>query len=413
MANDKILALTDNTFKNKLPKDKVYLVGDGQGLSLRVRPNGKKSWIFEYYQPFTKKRIKMSFGGYPEVSLKQARALRVINRELVAQNIDPIEDRDKHAESEKVKADNVFKAVAEKWYLVKISDTNKISETHAKKIKRRLDIYIYPALANVPIDKLTPKKCIDALMPLSKRGINDTVKRCCSLINEVMTYSANIGLIDFNRLTGITKAFPAVISTPQKTITPDQMPRLMRAINFSNLTMQIRLLLELQLHTMVRPAEIIQAQWGEVNFEKALWTIPKEHMKMKKREHIVPLTQQALSLFKQLKEINGHREHVFPARNNPRTHSNPECANKAIKRIGFKDELVAHGFRSLASTTLNEKDFAPDVIESALAHTDRNQVRKAYNRAKYLDQRREMMQWWSDFISESSRGSLSLVVNEG
>ena len=248
--------------RNKLPKDKVYLVGDGQGLSLRVRPNGKKAWIFEYYQPFTKKRVKMSFGGYPDVSLKQARAMRVINRELVAQNIDPVENRDKNAETEKLKSENVFKAVAEKWYLVKISDTNKISETQAKKIKSRLELYIYPALASVPIDKLTPKKCIDALTPLSKRGINDTVKRCCSLINEVMTYSANIGLIDFNRLTGITKAFPAVISTPQKTITPDQMPRLMRAINFSNLTLQIRLLLELQLHTMVRSSRDYTGSMG-------------------------------------------------------------------------------------------------------------------------------------------------------
>ena len=268
--------LFDTQLKKAKPKDKDYLLGDGQGLSLRVRSSGAKSWLFDYYHPITKKRKKMGFGSYPEISLKKARQLRSYNRQLIAKGTDPIEHKENELSKAKSKAENTFQVVAEQWFAVKTADTKKISPNHGKKIKSRLVNYLYPELANVAIDKLTPKKCIDALTPFSKRGIDDTVKRCCSLINEVMTYATNIGLIDFNPLTGITKAFPSTTNTPQKTIPPEELPRLVRAINQSNLTLQSRILLELQLHTMVRSSKIIQATG---DFTQALWIIPAEAKK--------------------------------------------------------------------------------------------------------------------------------------
>ncbi|WP_210531245.1 tyrosine-type recombinase/integrase, partial [Pantoea ananatis] len=172
---------------------------------------------------------------------------------------------------------------------------------------------------------------------------------------------------------------------------------------------QTRCLIEWQLLTMTRPAEAAMTRWDEINFDTKEWRIPAGRMKMK-REHVIPLSEQALGVLDVMKPISQHRDFVFPGYRNPLEPMNSQTANMALKRMGFKDLLVAHGMRSIASTVLNEHEFSPDVIESALAHIDTNEVRRAYNRAQYLEQRREMMSWWGKYVETASFGSLSISV---
>lgn len=173
-----------------------------------------------------------------------------------------------------------------------------------------------------------------------------------------------------------------------------------------------RCLVEWQLHTMTRPIESATARWQDINVEDKVWIIPEERMKMKK-PHTIPLTPQTLSLLETLKEVSGHREYLFPSHRNPRSHVNSQTANMALKRMGFAGELVSHGLRALASTTLNEQGFDPDVIEAALAHVDKNEVRRAYNRAEYIERRRVLMCWWSEHIQQASIGNLSVASFRG
>jgi integrase len=227
-----------------------------------------------------------------------------------------------------------------------------------------------------------------------------------------MVYAVNTGLAQTNPLAGIGKAFstPKVVNLP--TLMPEQLPDLMAAINRSQTKIVTRSLIEWQLHTMVRPGEAAGTRWEEIDRKKALWTIPAERMK-KNRPHVIPLSPQALSILEVLEPISGHREFVFPSDHDPRRSANSQSANRAIKRMGFHGQLVSHGLRALASTTLNEHGFDSDVIEAALAHIDKNSIRAAYNRAQYLERRKVMMAWWSDHIEKAATGSLSVAGRKG
>ena len=202
-----------------------------------------------------------------------------------------------------------------------------------------------------------------------------------------------------------------LLQSPKKkhmpTLKPEQLPELMQRIANASIKRTTRCLIEWQLHTMTRPSEAAGTKWEEIDIKAGLWLIPAERMK-KKRPHTIPLSPQALSLLEVMKPISAKREHVFPADRNPRTHTHEQTANMALKRMGYGGSLVAHGMRSLASTTLNEQGFDPDVIEMALAHTDKNGVRGSYNFAEYLERRKVMMCWWSEHIENAAKGNLSL-----
>ncbi|NAL59603.1 tyrosine-type recombinase/integrase, partial [Escherichia coli] len=201
------------------------------------------------------------------------------------------------------------------------------------------------------------------------------------------------GLIDANPASGIGMAFEKPKKQHMPTLRPEELPKLMRSLVMSNLSVSTRCLIEWQLLTLVRPSEASGARWAEIDLDAKLWTIPAERMKAK-REHIVPLSPQAIEILEVMKPISAHREHVFPSRNDPKQPMNSQTANAALKRIGYGGKLVAHGLRSIASTAMNERGFNPDVIEAALAHSDKNEVRRAYNRSTYLHTRIDLMNWW-------------------
>lgn len=177
------------------------------------------------------------------------------------------------------------------------------------------------------------------------------------------------------------------------TLRPEELPKLMRSLVMSNLSVSTRCLIEWQLLTLMRPSKASDARWAEIDLDAKLWTIPAERIKAK-REHIVPLSAQALDILEVMKPNSAHREHVFPSRNDPKQPMNSQTANAALKRIGYGGKLVAHGLRSKASTALNDAGFNSDIIEAALAHSDKNEVRRAYNRSTYLEQRINLMNWW-------------------
>ncbi|WP_299081367.1 integrase domain-containing protein [uncultured Paraglaciecola sp.] len=400
--------LSPTEVKQAKAKDKSYKLFDGFGLVLKVRTNGSKSWVFIYNKPFIKKRAELAFGTYPNIGLAAARILRDKARELLAKDIDPKEHKDALARHKTDQLSNTLEQVATNWFQVKNSE---ISPDHAKDLWRSLELHIFPALAKKPISKISAPIVIDVLKPIAAKGSLETVKRLTQRLNEIMNYAVNTGLIHANPLTGIKAAFKKPEKQNMPTLSPSQLPELMTAISYASIKIVTRCLIEWQLHTMVRPTEAAGAKWSEIDLENKLWVIPAERMK-KKREHAVPLTKQTIELLERLQPISGHREYIFPADRNPRLHINSSTANMALKRMGFHQKLVAHGMRALASTTLNEQGFDGDVIEAALAHVDKNEVRRAYNRAEYLERRQILMTWWSEHIEQAKTGKVT-ISNQG
>jgi len=401
----RVKPLTNTEVKQAKPLDKPYKLSDGDGLQLRIRPNGSKSWILDYYKPFTRKRTSMSLGMYPDVSLAQARDKRKHARELLAEDIDPKEHREEVVNLNCDDLNTTFKKISIEWF--KIHKT-KIAEKTGRDLWNSLENHVLPSIGNTPISKIKAVDAIKALRPLAAKGSLEAVRKLCQNLNKIMIFAANTGVIDTNPLTGISQAFETPTVSNRPAIKPEELPELMRALSIANIKLVTRCLIEWQLHTMVRPSEAAGAKWSEIDFDNQLWNIPPERMK-KARGHIVPLTNQALALLEIMKPISSHLTFIFPADRNQHTHSNYETANKALKRIGFKDRLVAHGMRSIASTKLNEEGFDFDVIEAALAHADGNEVRRAYNRTNYLERRRVMMVWWSDYIEKAAMGNMSLA----
>ncbi len=401
--------LTNTEVQQAKPKEKEFNLVDGDGLALRIKPNGSKLWILNYYRPYTKKRTSLSLGTYPAVTLAEARKKRTAAKELLAKDIDPKEHRDETSRLNEIAHSNTLENIAAHWLEVKKTT---VSTDHANDSWRSLELHIFPTLGKVPIHKITAIKAIETIKPIAAKGSLETVKRLCQRLNEIMIHAVNAGLIENNPLAGISKAFQHPTKQHLPTLKPEELPTLLHALSIASIKITTRSLIEWQLHTMVRPSEAAGARWDEIDFDEALWHIPAERMKSKKA-HIIPLSSQCLALLELLKPINRRSEYVFPSDRDPRKHTNPSTANTAIKRMGFDKKLVAHGMRSLASTILNEKGFDPDVIEAALAHTGKNEVRNAYNRANYIERRKPVMNWWSEHIEKAGTGNVSLTGSKG
>ncbi|HHR6404531.1 TPA: integrase [Providencia alcalifaciens] len=394
--------LTDTEIKAAKPQDKDYQLYDGDGLTLLIKSSGSKLWQFRYYRPYTKQRTKQSFGAYPAVTLSDARKLRAESRSLLAKDIDPQEyQKDQIRNSQEAKT-NTFQLVAERWWEVKKST---VTEDYGNDIWRSLERDVFPVIGDISVTDIKAHILVQAIQPVQARGALETVRRLCQRINEVMIYAQNTGLIDAVPSINIGKAFEKPKKKNMPSIPPDQLPKLMQTMRTANIILPTRCLFMWQLLTISRPAEAAEARWDEINFETKEWKIPAARMKMN-REHTVPLSDAALAILELMKPLSGNREFIFPSRIKPTQPMNSQTVNAALKRAGFGGVLVSHGLRSIASTALNEQGFPPDVIEAALAHVDKNEVRRAYNRSDYLEQRRPMMQWWADFIESADRGSI-------
>jgi len=397
--------LSDKEIKSAKPSEKEYNLFDGDGLRLRIKPNGSKNWIFNYYRPTSRKRANISLGKYPDLSLANARKATLEANELLAQGIDPQEERKRHQQEYKSVHQHTFSNVAKEWFEIKKDD---ITPDYAVDIWRSLELHIFPSIYKVPVSAITAPQFIDLLKPIEAKGSLETVKRLSQRLNEIMNFATNCGFIQANPLVGIKAAFKKPKKENMAALKPAELPELMGAIANASIKRTTRCLIEWQLHTMTRPSEASGAMWKEIDMESKVWTIPSERMK-KRRDQRIPLTDQMLAILKVMNPISGHREFIFPSDRDPKKPCNSQTANMALKRMGFAGRLVSHGLRSLASTTLNEQGFDRDLIEAALAHVDDNQVRSAYNRTDYLERRRPMMNWWSEHIIEAATGCFSVT----
>ncbi len=382
--------LTNTEVLRAKADDKDMTLHDGNGLFLVIKTSGKKLWRFRYQRPATKQRTMIGLGAFPALSLANARSLRADYLALLANGIDPQVQAEVAEEQHQIALDSIFSTVAANWFQLK---SKSVTPDYAKDIWRSLEKDVFPAVGGIPVQQIKARTLVEALEPIRARGALETVRRLVQRINEIMIYAVNTGLIDANPASGIGMAFERPKKQNMPTLRPEELPSLMRSLIMSNLSLTTRCLIEWQLLTLVRPSEASGTKWSEIDIDKKLWTIPAERMKAKK-EHIIPLSSQAVEILELMKSISAQREHVFPSRNDPKQSMNSQTANAALKRIGYGGKLVAHGLRSIASTALNEAGFNPDVIEAALAHSDKNEVRRAYNRSTYLQQRHELMNWW-------------------
>jgi integrase len=390
--------LTNNEILKAKPQEKDFTLHDGDGLFLLIKTSGKKLWRFRYQRPKSSSRTNLSLGSYPSLTLAVARQMRDQYQSLLAKEIDPQKQQEEVLEQRQIELDSIFSVVAGRWFQLK---SKSVTEDYAKDIWRSLEKDIFPTIGEIPVQALKAKTFVEALEPIKARGALETVRRLVQRINEIMIYAVNTGLIDANPASGVGMAFEKPKKQNMPTLRPEELPKLMQSLAISNLSIPTRCLIEWQLITLVRPSEAAGALWVEIDLDARLWTIPAERMKAK-REHIIPLSTQAMYILEVMKPISAHREHIFPSRNTPNQPMNSQTANAALKRIGYGGKLVAHGLRSIASTAMNEAGFNSDVIEAALAHCDKNEVRRAYNRSTYLLKRKELMEWWGENIHECS-----------
>ncbi|MCF4174472.1 tyrosine-type recombinase/integrase [Vibrio sp. McD22-P3] len=388
--------LSDKEIKKAEVRDKEYILADGNGLNIRIRPNGTKSWQFRYSAPVTKKVKKLSLGSYPALKLADARKVSQEHRNLIANGIDP-KDHLEQLKQEAIRLEtNTFFAVAEEWFSRK---KKTVSANHAERIWRTLELYAFPHFGRTPIASITRLSAVQALRPLEDDQKLSTIKRICQSLNQIMEYGVDSGIIIANPLTRMINAFEKHEVEHMPTIRPELLNRLLKQLqDNANIRHKTKLLILWQLHTMTRPKEAARARWSDIDLNQKCWTIPPAEMKRRK-EHRVPLTEAAIEILSQMRLQSEEHEYVFPSERNPTSHVSVYTANAALKRsLGFKDELVAHGLRSIASTALHEQGFDTLHIEACLSHSDQNETRASYNRSDFFEQRKEIMNWWSDFI---------------
>ena len=405
--------LTDLKIKNLKIKDKNYEASDGNNLSILIKKNGSKIWRFRYLRPDTKKPNQLSLGEYPYISLAEAREIRDEFKTLISNGIDPVNinelQEEQKQKEEKFKFVNIF------WEWVNHQKLNflDLGEITQGTFRRNTNIIvnhilIHENLVNKNVNELIPADFREYLQPLINQNKTDLVNRICQVIGRVFEYAKTMGFIEYNKFDKLK--FVTHRSKNMPTLPPDELPLILKAINEYPATQQTKLLAYFQLLTMVRPSEAATAKWSDIDFIKKLWIIPNDNMKMR-REHIVPLSPQALKILEKMKAITPpNYKYVFINRkylNDKNKHTSKETVNTMLKRIGYKDKLVAHGFRSIASTVLNESlEFHQDLIEISLSHVDKNKVRAIYNNAKYIDKRFELMIWWSNYVEKASNISI-------
>ena len=394
-ANTQSEKLSALAVKQSPPKEKIYKLSDGKGLNLEVRPNGSKYWRLSYR--YQQKQKTLALGVYPVVSLAEARALSLEAKKLLQKNIDPaVEKRRQKIAS----GEQVFELIAEKWFK---KESGKWSKDHAEKVWKSLKVDAFPYIGTMPIKDMETKDVLLVIKKIEGRDSLDVASRVKQRIRSVLRYAVQTGILKYNVADGLEGVIKTRKVQHRKALKLDELPSFLNALDTYQGYLLTRYALQFIVYTFVRPGELRSAEWKDIDMDKAIWRIPAEKMKMKE-EHIVPLSKQALILLESIKEITGNYNLVFPGSHDSKKSMSENTLTYAIrKRLGY--DATAHGFRTTASTTLNEAGFRIDVIERQLAHGDRNKIRAAYNRSQYLAERTEMMQWYSDYLDNLKVGA--------
>ncbi|MDP4030499.1 MAG: integrase arm-type DNA-binding domain-containing protein [Gallionella sp.] len=395
------MPLSDTVIRNAKPADKPRKLADGGGLYIEVAPSGGKWWRFKYR--FEGKEKRLSLGVYPDVGLKDARDKHAEARKLLAAGVDPSANKKAAKAAQGERAANSFEIVAREWF---DKHAPNWKENHSSKIIRRLEVDIFPWLGACPVGDVTAPDLLAAIRRIESRGALETAHRALANCGQVFRYAIATGRAQRDTAADLRGALPPVKEKHHASITdPKAIGELLRDIEGYQGAFITRCALRLAPLVFLRPGELRKAEWAEIDLDKAEWRIPAARMKMD-AVHIVPLSTQAVAILRELHPLTGSGKYVFPGARSAARPMSENAVLAALRRMDYTtDEMTGHGFRSMASTLLNEQGFNRDAIERQLAHAERDGVRAAYNYAEYLPERKKMMQSWADYLEGLAKGA--------
>lgn len=397
------MALTDIKVKSAKGQEKPYKLSDEKGLHLLVNPSGTKLWRFSYR--FLGKQKTLAIGVYPEISLANAREKRDEARKLLANDADPGKVKKAHKASRLDRAANSFEVVARRWHQ---KGEAKWSESYAKKVIQMLGRDLFPWIGAKPVADLEAPEFLAVARRLESRGLVDAAHRSMQLCGQIMRFAVAEGLVSRDPVGDLRGALQSVKTEHMASTTdPVRVGEILRMFDGFKGSYQVMQALKLAPLVFTRPGELRQAKWKDIDLDAALWSIPAEAMKMRE-PHLVPLSTQAVALLRDMQPFSSHLEHVFPGGRDPKRPMSDAAVNAAMRRLGIdtQNELTGHGFRAMARTILHEQlKYPPEVIEVQLAHKAPGPLGAAYARAKFIEQRKEMMQAWSDYLDKVKKGA--------
>jgi len=388
--------LSDIAIRNARPRERAFKLYDERGLYLIIQPTGGKLWRFDYR--FFGKRKTLALGSYPDVSLASARDGRDEARRHVASDIDPSEIRRATRESREGAANNSFEVIAREWISTHMADK---ATSHTSRLLRRLVLYIFPWLGNKPISEITAPQLLESIRRIQQANKLETAHRTLQSVGQIFRYAAQTGRVARDITVDLKGALPPATTKHMAAFTePSQVAGLLKAIDGFTGTLTVQAALKLAPLVFVRPGELRTARWADIDLDAAEW---KYRVSKTNTDHIVPLSNQALAILQDIHPLSGHGEFVFMGGHNQRKPMSDAALNASLKRMGYdtQTEITGHGFRAMARTILHERlRVDPFIIEHQLAHKVPDALGAAYNRTKFLEQRKVMMQQWADYLDE-------------
>jgi integrase len=391
------MSLSDAKVRNARPRARPYKIADGEGLFLLIMPTGSKYWRLKY--SIAGKEKLLALGVYPGVNLRVARERRAEARELLATGSDPGEAKKEAKRLVILNSANAFEVVAREWFEKR---KHEWAASSADTMLDRLEKHILPKLGPRPIADIKAPEVLAMLRVVENKGALETARRLMQMTGQIFMYAIATGRAERNPVPDLRGALKTPVTKHHSFLKATDLPQYLRQLDTYDGSLQTKLALRLLLLTFVRTKELRGAEWTEIDWDKAEWRIPAERMKMKDL-HIVPLSRQAIAVLRDLEKLSANRQYVFPNQHNPATFMSENTMLYALYRMGYHSRTTGHGFRSTASTILNEHGYRADVIERQLAHCERDTVRAAYNHAQYLSERRTMMQWWADYLDKAAK----------
>lgn len=394
------MALKDTAIRTAKPTDKAWKLTDEKGLYLLVQPSGVKLWRMNYR--FEGKQKTLSFGTYPDTGLKLARDKRDDARKQLAEGIDPGAARKQEKQQRRAAQGNTFEIVAREWMKKKGA---KWSVSYRSKTTAALERHAFPSIGGKPITDITAPEILATLRAIEGRGTVDMAHRIQQHCGAVFRFAISEGRAISDPTPSLKGALTTVKQEHYAALTdPKDFAQLLRDIDGYRGEAVTRAAMQFMALVFQRTQEVRFAEWSQFDMEAALWRIPAGVMKMRE-EHLVPLSKQAIAVLEGLRPLTGNGRLVFPSTTNRDRPISENTVTYALARMGYKGRMTGHGFRSVASTMLNEQGYRHDVIERQLAHCERNQVRAAYNKAQYLPERTTMMQAWADYLDKLKAGA--------
>lgn len=402
------MKLNDRQIKNAKPAEKPFKLNDGKGLYLYINTSGGKLWRFDF--SYNGKRKTLSIGKYPTVSLVEARQAAENARRLLVSGQDPSEAKQQEKRERQAAALNTFEAIARRWHS---DNLIRWKENHAARVLRYFETDVFPVIGEMPIQEIRVSDIKTVLDGVMTRGVNNTAEKIREWTGSIFDYAVMLEVVETNPAYSLRKYIPAKQTDHRPALPREELTEFFRRLILAEIEPQNRIALILNMLTFLRSTELRGGQWNEIDFDAAIWTVPAQRMKHEKTApkppHAVPLADWTLELLAELKEITGNTPFLFPSRTKTDGVISDATIGRIIERMGYKGRVTPHGFRSLASSVLNEQGFNPDAIERQLAHIENNKIRAAYNRADYLTERKEFMQWYSDFLRERYNQALQMI----